>query len=245
MISFRFGRSFVRPWVTTLVLAAILPRSAAAILVTTSAGIPADSPTIDFSQFASAGQISFDAGDPPFVIDALSSETVVLRPVSGTSPVALILGNDTPPGHPNNSYGLDLNGHWGPGRVGFLGIGTATEPAAVARIVFESGPVSQVGGLFNYPPSFPPVIMSALDANLSVLEQYTIDAVAPISTPGQTDAGEYRGIMRAQNDIFALQIIARFAVIDDIRFSRVPEPSVIGLSALAIALAALNSRAKR
>ena len=245
-IQFRFnaigvlGRSFA-----VLAIAAVLTRPADAILLTTSAGISASAPTIGFSQFFAAGRIVFQTGDPPIEIGDLDSETVVLRPVSGTSTVAVIAGQHTPPVHPDNSYYLGLNGGWGPGRDGFLGIGGGNGSMVTARIEFASGPVSVVGGTFNYSPAWPPIIMSALDSSLSVLEQYTVNELAPISTPSQVDVGEFRGIKRNQNDIFALQFSAPFAVIDDIRFSRVPEPSTFILAAITIASAALISRANQ
>jgi hypothetical protein len=151
-----------------------------------------------------------------------------------------------PPAHPDNNFYLGLNGHWGPARDGFLGISAGNGSMVTARIEFTSGPVSLVGGLFNYSPTFPPIILRALDENLSVIEEYVIDVEAPISTPGQFDAGAFRGIMRDQDEIFAIEITTPFVVIDDIRFSRViPEPSTLSASALAILVALFNWRANR
>jgi len=88
--------------------------------------------------------------------------------------------------------------------------------------------------------------MTALDSNLSIIEQHVIDLEASISTPSQIDAGEFRGIMRDQDEIFAIEISAPFAVIDDIRFGRViPEPSAFSLSTLAILMAIPKCRANR
>jgi hypothetical protein len=211
----------------------LLPRSACAVLVATP---PAAAPLIDFAQFAPIGRIGFSGGEPPFVIDALPSEDVLMRAVAGPGTVAIILGNHTPPAHPDNSYYLNTNGHWGPGRAGFLATGGSTQVHTI-RIEFEGGPVSSVGGLFNYSfPFMPTASISALDENLAVIEQYTINEVAPISTPGLVDAGEFRGITRSQNDIYAMQITGNFVVVDDIRFFRIPEPRAILLSALAVSL---------
>ena len=229
---------------TLLTFVAIPPRAAHAILVTSSAGIPADAPTIDFLPFVSVGRIVFNTGDVPLEIDSLSTETVLLRPISGTSTTALILGNHTPPAHPDNSFYLGTNGHWGPGRSGFLGIGGGNGSMVTSRIEFTTSPISTIGGLFNYSPDFTPITMSALDQNLVILEQYTVNLTSPISTPSQIDTGEFRGIMRNQNDIFAIQFTAPFAVIDDIRFVRaVPEP--IALLLIATAAIALSPTRRR
>jgi hypothetical protein len=141
------------------------------------------------------------------------------------------------PGKPSNWYYLGTNGQWTNDRGGFLGVGGGNGTRAVLRIEFPIAPVSSVGGLFNYSPNDPewlPVIMTALDKNLSVLEQHFIDVEAPISTPSLLDAGGFRGISRNQNDIFALELSAPFAVIDDIRFFRIPEPGAGALVAFAV-----------
>lgn len=231
-----------------LALVAVLSQPANAILLTSSAGIPTAAPTINFSQFAEIGRTDILIGDPPLEIDALQNETVLLRPISGTSNVAIILGEHTPPIHPDNSFYLMTNGHWGPDRDGFLGISHGGGQRVVARIEFANGPVAFIGGLFNYPPDprWLPVIMTALDSNLSIIEQHYIDIEAPISTPGQNNVGEFRGIMREQAEIFAIEINAPFAVMDDIRFGReIPEPSTSSLSALAILMAISKRRANR
>lgn len=220
-----------------LAVVAMSSLPAQAILVVDGSAVPTASPAIDFSQFFSAGRIVLNSGDASIEIGSFESESVLLQPVSGTSAVAIILGKDTPPLHPDNNYYLGFNGWWGPGRDGFLGIGGGNGSIVTARIEFASGPVSVVGGTFNYSPNWPPIVMSALDSNLSVLEQYTVNDLAPISTPSQIDVGEFRGIKRNQNDIFALQLTAPFAVIDDIRFSRVPEPSSFLLAATAMVFA--------
>jgi hypothetical protein len=231
--------------IAALLAIAFLPLRTEAVLLTDLGSVPPSAPTIDFSQFASLGRIRFDTGDPPFVIDNLTNETVLLRPISGTSQVATILGNHTSPAHPDNNYYLGPNGHWSPNRVGFLGVGGGNGSIVTARIEFSSGPVSSVGGLMNYSPHFPSVILKALDKNLSIMEQYELSAQAPISTPSQLDAGAFRGIMRSTDDIFAIEITASFAVIDDIRFSRIiPEPRA-HIATLPILFVALVYRAKR
>lgn len=223
----------------------VLQSAATAILVSDDNGVPAQALKVDFSQYAAAGRIALNTGDSPIVIDDLPNETVLLRPISGASTVALLLGDHTPPSHPDNNYYLGQNGHWGPDRLGFLGIGGGNGTRVVARIEFADGPVSFVGGLFNYPPNFPeyfPIIMTALGQNESVLESHVIDAEAPIATPGEIDVGEFRGIQRDLNEIFSLEFSAPFAVIDDVRFLRVPEPAANLLALTTVMLLRRNLR---
>jgi hypothetical protein len=219
-----------------LVITAMFSSPAGAVLLNTPSAVPANASTVDFAQFAATGRIVFGAAAPPFVIDDLANEPVVMRAVSGSgSIVALIAGDHTPPEYPDNNFYLGPNGYWGPGRAGFLG--TDGESAlCVVRIEFTDRPVALVGGLFNYSPTFPDLTITALGEDGSILEQYAINSVAPISTPQMVDVGEFRGIRRDENDIFALQMTARYAVVDDIRFSRVPEPNAIALSAFAVFL---------
>src|SRR5690349_1500765 len=143
---------------TFVIVVGVLPLSAQAVLVTDSSLVPATAPAIDFSQFYSVGRIVLYAGDPAIEIDTLPSETVLLRPVLGTSAAAIVLGQHTPPAHPDNNFYLGVNGYWGPSRLGFLGIGGGDGSLVTARIEFSNGPVSLVGGLFNYSPAFPPII---------------------------------------------------------------------------------------
>lgn len=208
-------------------------------LVTSPTSIPVNSPTVDFSQFAATGYIKFPRNAPPFAIDDLPNETVLMRATTSISAAGsvLILGDPAPPLHPDTNFYLDQNGRWTPGRAGFLAVDNGPSSSAVLRIEFPDGPVALVGGVFNHSVLYPSLIISALDSNLVTLEQYAITAVAPISTPGQLDIGEFRGIKREQNDIFALRIEANFVVIDDIRFFRIPEPPTASLLAIGLVLA--------
>lgn len=152
---------------------------------------------------------------------------MAINAIFGTSVVGQLLGQHNSE-FPDNNYYLGNNGQWGPGRNGFLGIGGGNGTLVSLRIDFVNGPVSFVGGLFNYSPSWPPVSMAALAQDFSVIEQRAIEVEAPIDTYSQIDKGEFRGIASSQNDIYALQLTAPFAVIDDLSFFRtVPEPSSI------------------
>ncbi len=208
-------------WLTILPVAVLAlkcsPCSAELLTIETSA-IQSLS-TINFSQFVTQPIVVLQTGQPPLDIGQLVGESVLVRPISGTSAVGVLFGVHSSP------YYLG-SGSWGPNRNGFLGIGGGDGTRVVLRIEFPEGPIATVGGLFNYPsdPRWHPVTMSALDVNLNVLERYEINGVAPIFTIGD-DIGEFRGIARGHDEIYALEISAPFAVIDDIRFGRVvPEP---------------------
>jgi hypothetical protein len=187
------------------------------------ASIPYDAALIDFSQFRAHGRVPLPAGGPPIAIDQLPGEAVLLRT---TQYHGLLLGDHSPPAFPDNNYYLGSNGHWGPDRDGFVGVGGGDGTRGVMRFEFADGPVSFVGGVLNYSPDamWLPVFISALDERRAVLERHAIDVEAPIDTNALMDAGEFRGISRPQNDIFAFEISAPFAVVDDLRFFRIPEP---------------------
>ena len=80
------------------------------------------------------------------------------------------------------------------------------------------------------PPA--PAMIEALGISGNILESYNIEALAPISTPGGLNAGAFRGISRAQGDIYGFRLSNRITVVDDLTFVKaVPEPSIIGLFA--------------
>jgi len=93
-----------------------------------------------------------------------------------------------------------------------------------------AAPVAVAGGVMNYyvNPGFilSGVMLEALDSNGDVLESYDIVDLAPISTPGGFNIGDYRGIARATNDIYALRIIGsdRGPTIESITYA-IPEPA--------------------
>jgi len=84
-------------------------------------------------------------------------------------------------------------------------------------------------------PALYPIL--ALAADSSVLEQYDITQLAPISTPGGVNDGAFRGILRSNADIFGFSVSNSAAVLTDLTFSSatlpdnssVPEPRSIVL----------------
>lgn len=94
-----------------------------------------------------------------------------------------------------------------------------------------------MGGLINYAISssvHSDARIFALDLNDVVLEEYNITTAAPISIPEATDAGVFRGILRATPDIYGFRLSGSFLMLDDLTFYRVPEPNTLLLFTLAV-----------
>jgi hypothetical protein len=191
------------------VLTVFMCASNAAAYLSTSSGDLISPAVIDFSQFTS--QQSVGSG---VQVGQLVGEDVFLTAV-GDARVG-----------PMN-HGLGANGQWS--RDGALSndllLGTFT-------FKFNNGPVRGAGGLVNYCPdcAAPSVLIEALDNSGNVLEGYDLVVSAPISTPNANNAGAFRGIVRPSNDIHALRLSYAFVVIDDLAFTRVPEPTALGLA---------------
>jgi len=117
----------------------------------------------------------------------------------------------------NGDYGLGVNGEWDSGRDGY----SATDnPASSMRFDFAE-PVCAVVGFVNYSPGIgDPFIMTALDGSNGVLETFDISNDAPISTPDALNDGDFRGFVRATNDIAAIELFGEFDVLDDLTFTR-------------------------
>jgi hypothetical protein len=192
-------------------------------VLSTSSGDLSNPDIIDFSQFLV--QTSVNAG---IQVGGLVGEDVFLTSV-GDARVGPM------------SHGLGNNGTWS--RSGALsndlGFGSMT-------FTFNDGPVSGVGGFTNYCTGAEfgctSVLIEALDNFGAVLEGYDLTVSAPISTPGGQDAGAFRGIVRPANDIYALRLSYGFHVIDDLAFTRVPEPSSVVLCILGVSAASVCAR---
>lgn len=197
--------------VAGLVLGLGMNHSANAILVTTNAALPAPTSVVDFSQF---GSFQFTPG--PVQIGQLVGEDIQWS----SSHDFAVIGN--------GDYGLGSNGTWNAGRDGYTGLNIQGDNQFMLYD-FNDGPVAAVGGFVNYAPNccgdFFLEVLGDLD---QVLETYNITQVAPISTPAQVNAGEFRGIVRNSADIHALRLRGAFDVLDDLEFSRVvPEPATL------------------
>jgi len=217
--------------VIVLTLVSMCSPTANAAFITSTGGFTQPTTVIDFSQFN--GSFQFTNG--PIQVGGLVSEDVVYTSTSSSS----VIGNGV--------YGLGSNGSWNSGRVGYVG-NNSGNPNVAIDFTFNSGSIGEVGGFVNYAPNTGAFFIEAIGAGNVVLESFNVTSLAPISTPGQTNAGAFRGIVRAQNDIVALRIRGGFDVLDNLTFSRfdpVPEPASLCLWGLAAVGAAVYTRRRK
>ena len=186
-----------------LALAMLAVSTLQAGLVTSVSEFPegAGTTVIDFSEFS--GPFLFTAG-PVQIGDPAARDIEWFSTASNS-----VIGN--------GSYGLSTNGSWTSGRNGYTGLNTSSGSMTFR---FNDSPVAGVGGFMNYAPgTAATAIIEALDQAGEILESYDLIALAPISTPGGVDAGAFRGIVRAQADIYALRVSNAFDVLDDFTFT--------------------------
>lgn len=151
---------------------------------------------------------------------------------SGAGPVTLASGavwstTSTSSVIGDGLYLLGDNGAWGAARLGFTGLNIDN-----GSMTFDLPSLADyVGGFINYDPnpSYPDVIIEALDASGNVLETYNINQEAPIET-SVSNNGAFRGISRASADIAALRLSNSLVVLDDLTFaSTIPIPAAFWL----------------
>jgi hypothetical protein len=138
---------------------------------------------------------------------------------------------------------------WGFGPNGFSSLSIIGDNSATTAITIDLGGLhSFVGGFLNYAPGYGTPVISALAADgTTVLESYDLAALAPIVTPGGSDAGAYRGISRGSADIGFFRIQGSYVAMHDLNLGEtaaVPEPSTALLfagSALALLARRLRS----
>ncbi len=194
----------------------IAPRAGASLITSATSVLPPSS-TIDFSQFGGfeSGGDGYQ-GTGPIQIGDLVGEDVQW---SSSTPEAVVFSGF-------GRYGLGMengNGYWDVTRQGFSGL-NAPEPN---WMTYEfASPVAGVGGFVNYWPGDNPssVVIEALAADGTVLESHDLLTEAPISTPGQVDAGAFRGIARSSVEIKAFRVWNGWLVLDDLTFTRTPAP---------------------
>lgn len=213
-------------WPAALMIAPLTMR---ADLITDPSLIPTPSIVIDFSQFTGTNTID---STPLQVGSAVGVDVTV----TSNNPDGSFIGSDP--------YSLADNGTW-QSPLSFAGIDVDFfgGDAYTMTFDFNSGPVSAVGGFFNYASfagsDFSDFIISALDSSGNVLESYDITQLDPISSPDGLNAvneGVFLGIVDPTADIAAFSISDSAAVITDLTFSstssgeEVPEPSSLALS---------------
>lgn len=221
-------------WVGAAVLA-LTPGPAAAELVVSAAAMPGPTVVIDFSEFTSGG---CSQGPGPVQIGTPAGEDIVW---SGADSSCLF----------NGAYAIGGNGTWTSGRDGFGGLNAASGEAMTYR--FNDGPVSAVGAFINYSPDLLGGIarIQVLDATDTVIESYDLETFAPISTPGATDAGAFRGIVRPTADIAAFRVIDQYIAVDNLTFSRtlgvpaMPPATMTALAAMLLAGGVWTLRRRR
>lgn len=178
-----------------------------------------------------------------------------------SGPVAVgagcIMSSDTPlPGAVlgNGSYNLDANGTWDFGTVAG-GAYTGCDSGVAGITFWLPTAVNGVGAFMNYfpwRPNYPvellPPIITALGTGGVELESWDLSVAAPISTPAGYNAGEFRGIRRADADITGFRVSGSYILLDDLAFAGVapvPEPSAYGIAATTLLAAGiLVSRAR-
>ena len=209
------------------------------------------------SSSANASPILMNTLNSPTVIDFSQFIATPLFNVAGPVQVGSLVGEDvTLNGVPNSGlflyndiWGFVFNGMWNGGMQGFAGANNARPGALVFS--FLSGPVSGVGAFMN---SCPPIVSCGLGApadlvisvfgvSNNVLEAFNVTQNAPILTPGEFNAGAFRGFSRPTADIFSFSISGQVPAVDNLSFVRsaaspVPEPASLlllgtGLSAVA------------
>lgn len=143
------------------------------------------------------------------------------------------------------TYGLASNGTWS----GLSWV--ATNSSASSVTIDLGGLYDWVGGFMNYAPGTgSPMIEAVAVDGTTVLESYILSTDAPISTPGGTNAGAFRGISRGSADIAFFRFSNAYLLMHNIELngtsSAVPEPATMSLSALAlVGLATLRRRVRR
>jgi len=191
---------------------------AMSFLITSGHEIPIPTALVDFSNFGGA----FLQTDGPIDVGNSIGESIEWSSTYSSS----VIGTG---GIGINSYGLSGNGSWDYGMKGFVGLSTRI---GSMRFDFNDGPVSAVGGFVNYataPNYINNYVIEALGIGDTLLEGYAINIQAPIYTPGQINAGAFRGIVRSSQDIVAFRLSGDWNVLDNLQFSRtlIPEPNTL------------------
>ena len=144
-----------------------------------------------------------------------------------------------------SGWGLADNGSW-ENRT-YVGLNSHVD---IMTFAFNDAPVSTVGGQMNYARGCcgeVPLVITALDASMTILETYNLSELADIITPNAINGSEFRGIARDHADIAFFQISGGEAnAIDDLTLqyaaSPVPVPASLTLACGGIALLAARAR---
>ena len=220
---------------TILAAAAAITLSAGAAnaaLITTDAGYTG--PDLDLSGYDN-GNYNFTYGPV-----AVGEFTFTRDNTTNNSGQGAVVGQ--------GGYGLNDNGSFG-GNAVYIGV---DGPTGFGYLKGTKA-YSQMGFFFNYAFSGGPVgdnpIISALDINGNVLEEYDLLSAAPISTPGGFNQFQFRGITRDTADIYGFRfggsyILASGTATGDV-IGGVPEPTTWALMILGFGSAGAMLRRRR
>jgi len=145
-----------------------------------------------------------------------------------------------------SGWGMADNGQW-VDRT-YVGLNSHDD---IMVFAFNDAPVATVGGQIGYARGCcgdVPLFITALDANMAVLESYNLSELADIVTPDAENGSAFRGIARAVADIAFFQISGGEAnAIDDLTLAYGPTPVPLpGSLAMALGgLAVLAGSARR
>lgn len=138
----------------------------------------------------------------------------------------------------NSGYGLADNGFWNGALGPYAGLNSAT---GWMRFTFAN-PISQFGAFVNWKTGTGNPFIEALDASNNVIDSYSF---SDISTPGETNGGAFRGIVRGTNDVYAIQFRDGNVVARDIQYDVTVTPEPATLTLLATGIAGLAGAARR
>ena len=137
----------------------------------------------------------------------------------------------------DSSYGLTDNGTWN----NFAWVGGycfSDGNGDCTATINLGGLYSAVGGFMNYCVSggascgFGDAVITALASDgVTVLDSYDLFTLAPISTPGGTNAGAFRGISESTADIAYFRISGSYLIMHDLTVGSgtTPEPGTLAL----------------
>ena len=181
----------------------------------------------------------------------IGGSTTVLSTVTGTwsSAPSVVAGGYSvfaPVGeevwYGDSGYSLIDNGSWSD----FAWVGGYCYSGSCTATIDLGGSYSAVGGFMNYATGSGSATISAIAADgTTVLESYDLTALAPISTPGGLNAGDFRGIERGTSDIAFLQLSGSYLIAHDLTVSPIPEPETYAMLLAGLGLLGFMARRRK